>query len=637
MSVISTHTISLQQQLLSKDIPFLIRMLGVDIKAVLVKGMSNYLCLRKLEEAREELLLLPTQESIQIEKIQSWSESTQEGFRSGIPFSLFPQTWDKVSCKADDCTHNRCPFYKKCFFFKARKEAEEAQILIVNHHLLMADTHARIRQEGVLEKSVLPRFSRLIIDEAHHLEQVALDTFANTICRAGTLALLGSLFSEPGFAIPSKIPFALEKPTFKHALDVEIPALKRDALSFAEKAFGAIFYFLEKGIWDVKKGAKEQKLRITDPICALPSWKEEVESPCSSLLEILNRLSQALSSIDKELDAFKETKSEEDAADYQLEVRSFLHKLEEKIQDLHLFLSDEKKEKRVKWIEISSLNITLVSASLDVADLLQEHLFSKVSTTVLCSATLTTAGHFSYIKQRLGIDRRKKEEVLEHLFESPFDYASRVLLAIPTDLPDPSDSQFSLKILEPLSQIILASKGDAFLLFTSYEMLQQVFAALSQDKRLSAYLLLKQGDLSRHLLLEKFKKTKGSVLFATNSFWEGVDVPGDALRCVVIVKLPFVVPSEPLYQACSEALQKMGKNPFYEYAIPQAITRFKQGFGRLMRHKKDGGAIICLDHRLTTKNYGKRFLESLPACKRSSGPFAEVLEEISRHYASLKI
>lgn len=637
-SVISTHTIALQEQLIRKDIPFLLKTMDVDLKAVLVKGMGNYLCLRKLSELRQQPLLFSLDESQQVQNIEQWSERTSEGSRSEIKFPISSGTWEKVACEADNCSHVQCPFYKHCFFFKARKEAEDAQILVVNHHLLMADINAKIRQDGAQEKSVIPRFERAIIDEAHHLEQVALDSFAQSSDRIGLQRLLGRIFSEnhPERSRLNLIraDFSQAKPSLVHALDVEVPVQKKECAALIEKAFAEMAHFLESIIAQPRFGSKENKWRLTQAICSLEYWKDPLQKTFHSLAEKLTQLSLALSALEGQLGEFKGTKLEEQAQDHSLELKSLAMRLEENAANLTRFFSDEDPDKRVRWVEMTAANVVLMDANLAVASLLYENLFAKLRTTALCSATLTTNRAFSYLKERLGIHLEKEENVSEQIFDSPFDYAQRTLLAIPSDLPGPSDPQFLPQILEPIKQTIQVSKGNAFILFTSYEMLQWTHEKLSNDATLSKYTLLKQGDLSRHVLLEEFKQTPGSVLFATNSFWEGVDVPGEALRCVVIVKLPFIVPSEPIYQACSEALEREGKDPFNDYAVPQAVIRFKQGFGRLMRKKNDRGCIVCLDHRLVKKNYGKQFLNSLPPCKTTSGPFKKVLEEMRAHYAS---
>jgi ATP-dependent DNA helicase DinG len=295
------------------------------------------------------------------------------------------------------------------------------------------------------------------------------------------------------------------------------------------------------------------------------------------------------------------------------------------------FFAVEREALRVRWIEIDHANVTLVDATLDVSTLLQEYLFNKMRSLALCSATLTTNRGFTFVKERLGLST--KQTLSEQIYDSPFDYAERSLLVVPTDMPAPTEPHFNQAVCAAVEKAIEASRGNAFVLFTSYEMLQQCYEQIAESPLSKKYPLLKQGQVSRTLLLEQFKHTEGSVLFATSSFWEGVDVPGEALRCVVICKLPFQVPTEPLIQACSERMEREGKNPFYDFAIPQAVIKFKQGFGRLIRTKHDRGCIVCLDNRLIKKGYGKVFLNSLPACRTSFVPQQQAWQEMRAFYA----
>ena len=254
---------------------------------------------------------------------------------------------------------------------------------------------------------------------------------------------------------------------------------------------------------------------------------------------------------------------------------------------------------------------------------------------MLCSATITTARSFLFLKQRLGL-LSYEEKLKEEIFESPFNYKERALFLVPTDLPAPSSPDFLNAAISAMGEAIEISRGSVFLLFTSYEMLQSAHHILSQSSLATRYPFLKQGDSPRHLLLEQFKKKEGSVLFATDSFWEGVDVPGEALRCVIMVKLPFFVPTDPLYEAYAQSLEKEGLNPFTDYSVPQAVIKFKQGFGRLMRTKNDRGCVICLDHRIVKKSYGKQFLQSLPPCRTCFAPQAQVFSEMGSFYEATK-
>ncbi len=634
-TVITTNTIALQEQLLLKDIPFLLKAMDLDLKASLVKGMSNHLCLRKLKELQAQPLLFSMEETKDIQAIEKWSEKTKEGSKSDIPFFVSPTSWEKVSAEGGACNHVHCPHYKECFFFKARKEASDSQILVVNHHLLLADLEKQRKNPG--QESILPSYNRLIIDEAHNLEDIALESFAQRFERMNFLRLMAKLHSE---SHPERSRLMLMKqdlstlstisPILLQKLEIDIPAQKRTCQTLSEEAFANLSHFFE-----AQSSPKEVKKRITPFLSENPIWKKTITISLLKLAEEIERLSLMLNGILSDIEELKKSPLYEKLSIHLLETQAIRDKLEQFAAFLKQFTQDEPQEKRVRWFETSGSNSTLVDAVLDVSSFLTEHLFSKMRTSILCSATITTAKSFSFLKKRLGlIDYETK--LTEEIFESPFNYQERTLFAVPTDLPLPSTPAFVTECIQAMNEIIEISKGSVFLLFTSYEMLQNCYRNMKGTTLSERFPFLKQGDAPRHLLLEQFKKREGSVLFATDSFWEGVDVPGEALRCVVIAKLPFSVPTDPLYEAYSQSLEKEGLDPFSDYSIPQAVIKFKQGFGRLMRKNDDRGCIVCLDPRIVKKNYGKQFLNSLPPCKTSFAPKAEVLKQMRLFYTQTK-
>jgi ATP-dependent DNA helicase DinG len=632
-TVITTHTIALQEQLMHKDIPFLLKTMDVEIKACLVKGMGNYLCLRKLTELQDQPLLFSSEETKEIQAIEQWSEKTVEGSRSDISFPVSPVTWEKVGAEGESCNHVHCPHYKRCFFFKARKEAAEAQLLIVNHHLLLMDIEKRRRNPG--QESILPLYHRLIVDEAHNLEDIALNSFAQKLDRIAFLRLLARIHSDthPERSRLTLLKQALAslpaiKPTLMQKLEIEIPALKRVCQHELEESFAQISHFFP---------SEKKEKRITEEITQHTFWKQTIVPGLLSLSEQMKRLSLAMKAVSIDLEELKGGSIYEKLSPHLLEVQAIGMRLEQTFEFLTAFTQDEPKEMRVRWVEWSGANISLVDAALDISAFLDEHLFSKLRTSVLCSATIATARSFQFLKNRLGLATQEKK-LKEQIYDSPFNYAERSLFLVPTDMPIPSSADFLSECTKAMAEIIEISKGSTFLLFTSYEMLQSCFRTLSANTSLTQkYPFLKQGDLPRHLLLDKFKKQIGSVLFATDSFWEGVDVPGEALRCVVIAKLPFSVPSDPLYEAYSESLEKQGLNAFNDYSVPQAVIKFKQGFGRLMRKNDDRGCIVCLDHRIVKKGYGKQFLQSLPPCRTSFAPKAEAFAHMRQFYERTKV
>ncbi len=631
-TVIATHTIALQEQLLHKDIPFLLKTMDVEIKACLVKGMSNYLCLRKLHELQEQPLLFSFDETKEVQAIEHWSEKTEDGSRSDIPFPVSSSVWEKVGAEAESCNHVQCPHYKRCFFFKARKEAAESQLLIVNHHLLLADIEKRRRNPGAQE-SILPPYDRLVIDEAHNLEEIALDSFARRFDRIAFLRLLGKLHSDVHpersrlFALKKELSsLSIVRPVLLQKLETEIPALRRTCQAELEEALAQMTQLFED----------QSKCRITSAITENAFWKNNIVPGLLSLAKEVERLLLSLKGVIADFDEFKGTALYEKSSAHLLEIQSIVLRLEQAAEFFTHFTQNEtENEKRVRWYESNGGNIALVDAALDISQLLHEHLFSPLHTSILTSATMAAARSFQFIKSRLGL-ALLEAKLQETIYDSPFNYPDRSLFLVPTDLPLPSHAEFLRECVKTMSEIVEISRGSAFLLFTSYEMLQSCYRSLAATPLADRFPFLKQGDLPRHLLLEQFKKREGSVLFATDSFWEGVDVPGEALRCVVIAKLPFSVPSDPLYEAYAQSLEKEGLDPFFDYSVPQAVIKFKQGFGRLMRKNDDRGCVICLDSRIVKKNYGKQFLESLPSCPTFFGPKSDVFAEMRKFYERTK-
>ncbi|MDP1879655.1 MAG: helicase C-terminal domain-containing protein, partial [Parachlamydiaceae bacterium] len=365
----------------------------------------------------------------------------------------------------------------------------------------------------------------------------------------------------------------------------------------------------------------EKKLRLLEQHETHPQWIDEIIPKNKQLLDQLNEYTQSLRAIEGDLKSLNHEKLNEQTKAVRSDLQALTMRIEVAISTLNRFLNTMKDPSRVKWIELhqlkSLLNVHLVDADLDVSKALVDYLFSKFSTIILCSATLTTNHQFSYIRERLGITPKNitHRKITENVYESPFDYKKQALLVIPRDMPLPSDAGFNSAAFENIQKAIETCKGNVFVLFTSYQMLEQCAGTLDKWMKDHHYPLFKHGDEQRQILLNKFKTTPRAVLFGTDSFWEGVDVAGDALRCVIIVKLPFKVPNDPMIQARTEAILESGKDPFLEYSVPQAIVKFKQGFGRLIRQKLDRGCVVCLDTRLITKRYGQLFLNSLPECE----------------------
>lgn len=609
-TVIATHTISLQEQLVQKDIPFLIEALGIDLKVVLAKGMHNYVCLRKLNEGSQDIP----------EAVFQWAKTTKEGTRSELPVHPSPELWDEVSADFDSCSNAKCRYYKECFFFRARKEIEDAHLIIANHHLLFADLAIK---EETGARYIFPPFKKLILDEAHHIEDAATEYFAERVSKKLLLHALSKLFSDKS---GGKLPLLLKKISECYPGDKE-----QEGLSEILNALEWILPLEKKQIseeiemlFDLVEHKFPQQLRIREMHLRDPFWQQILQPNVEALQErgyrFLSSVELLGDKIVRRNESFLTAACEGVIAD----IQGICTRLRRYFEFLAHFVFNPLEEKKVRWIEDGNL----ISADLDIAPTLSSALFQKIPSIVLCSATLSTNGDFSFARKRLGI----YENFSESIYESPFNYEKQAFLTVPTDLPDPSHETFTLKASEFIFSSVEASNGSAFVLFTSYAMMKECERILKPGLLENRYSLFCQNDQSRNALLNNFRNTKKAVLFGTDSFWEGVDVVGDALRLVIIVKLPFKAPTDPLFEARSEFITKNGGSPFFHYSLPSAIVKFKQGFGRLIRNKDDRGCVVCLDSRLIRKGYGKKFLKSLPACPYFFEPKEGVRRKLNEFY-----
>lgn len=601
--VVSTYTIALQEQLLEKDIPLLLKALGLELRVELAKGMGNYLCLSKLEELSKNQGFFDQS----IEPLESWAAKTTDGTKSAIPFSVAGELWGKVFAESDACSYVKCPHYKQCFFFRARAKAQDADVIIVNHHLLMANLLANEKQ------SILPPFTRLIVDEAHHLEHVARSALTKTLDRIQLFQTLGRVHSDnhPEVSRLFHLRDVLKKnKALEVRLSVDLPGEKRDLTLKINTAFDLLDQlFLNNN--------QLYKWRLSPEFLKSKDWQERLGSAFLEVKEGLKRYSASLNSLEGEVHDEIRPKVEGALAD----IASTVDRLKETIATIDTFFKSESLED-VRWAEKTAEGVILSLAQLDVAPFLDEKLFTPLKSTILCSATLTIGDKFDHVKANLGV----RQESIEEVYPSPFDFKTRTRLMGFSDLPAPNAYHFIKEASQVIREAIKISGGGAFVLFTSYDMLNKCAQELLDLP------FLRQGDRPRHQLLEEFKSRKNGILFGTDSFWEGVDVAGEALRLVIIVKLPFPVPSEPLLEARAEFLKKQGRDPFNEDSVPQAVMKFKQGFGRLMRRKEDRGCVLCLDERLFNRPYGKTFLKSLPECVTSFQPKKVIFEEMKAFY-----
>ncbi len=637
--IISTNTINLQEQICKKDIPFLKKALDINFSDVLVKGRGNYLCLKKLyrlsTEGSDELF--DEDEANVIQSIKQSVPSLKEGTRDELSFIPDRNVWDKISSDSDTCARQKCPHLGTCFFTKARSDINKANILIVNHHILCSDIAIKREKASFDTHAILPAYERIVVDEAHNLENVATNYFGKSVSYIAMIRSLNSLFSvqkgKPK-GILAYLYRQLKKAEVKYhdlsalseQLREEIQQNFIEMRSHIEDFYMNFFNFILK-----KLSETENKLRFTDKILDKDFYntlRPMGKALCERIISAVQQLFTLLEKIEKVI------KEEEDLKLTLMEASSYGNRFIYLANNLETFLYF-KNDDSVYWVEIRNRDryyLTRLNVSpLDISELMKDFFFQLTESAILTSATLASDRDFSYFKERTGLDKLETKTLKELILPSPFDYSKQSSICVPKDISEPQDASYNDEINKYIHDIVSISNGSTFLLFTSFYSLNQCYKYLSQTLG-TRYLLLKQGMMDRHTLISKFKSTKYSILLGTDSFWEGVDVEGDALRCLVISKLPFRVPSEPIIQARVEKLNNEGKNAFMEYYLPQTIIKFKQGFGRLIRTKKDHGVFISLDKRLITRSYGKKFLSSLPPCKRLIGTRPEILREIESHF-----
>ena len=641
--VVSTNTINLQEQLIHKDIPFLQQSLGLEFAAVLMKGRNNYLCLRRAADLRTEPGIMEDPKlAEEFQVLADWIARTEDGSLSDLSFQPSAELWDLICCEADSCGRARCPHFNRCFFFQARRLASKAQLIVTNHHLFMADMAIK-EQSGRQSGGILPAFHKLILDEAHHLEEVATSYLGDHITPQAIFRSLGRLQSQR-HADRGLIPnigerlYRLMNRTNKHQVarihkyiqEVFSPTRQecRDEVDALFQEMIQRFVQLERA--DLSSG-EECKKRISPAVEATALWRDviqpalaKVRSEVLKFVEATEKLLKLVYELDPDTLATLESPV--------LDAEAALLRLKTLAERLGAF--QDSNENHCRWLEVRKRRDAFQSACclapLDVAERLRRLVFDSYESVVLTSATLAIGRSFNFIKGRVGLATLKPDRLVEDILDSPFDYANRVLLALPASLPEPTHPGFATGLTTWVGQSVEATDGGAFVLFTSYSLLRQVFEALEAPLREKGFNCLRQGQLNRFKLLEQFKLHPRSILFATDSFWEGVDVRGDALRCVIITRLPFQVPTEPIVVARLEKIEAEGGNPFLDYSVPLAVIKFKQGFGRLIRSHDDWGVVVICDRRVKTKSYGRQFLDSLPPCRHRLAGEVPLLDEMRR-------
>src|SRR5579872_6923718 len=604
--IISTGTKNLQEQLFYKDVPFLEQALyrdptsGTRMSVCYMKGRNNYLCRKKLYDLTDQPVLSGLEEIEQYGAIAAWEKNTSTGDRAEL--AELPEAsllWHKLDARADACTGQKCSEWERCFITEMRRRAMESDIIIVNHHLFFADLAIKLQAEGAPDAGILPDAAAVIFDEAHELEDVAGNYFGISVSnlRVEELArdveqsMQHNRLSSP--SLSGALGSLREKSQFFFSL---LPPGE------GRFAFESRREFLEEN-GDEFLALNQALTRLAGELEALPQKPEEVFSFVRRAQELQVQLSFAMESDDRNTVFWIERRG---SRAYDVDFR-----LNRERQDLKDGVTVTK-ERSASPLERGRgrQNVFLQATPIDVGPILRECLWSKLECAVLTSATLAVGGGFEYIRQRLGIEHAR-----ESVLPSHFDYETQALFYVPPDLPDARAPQFTLKAAERIRTLLRITRGRAFVLFTSYAQMNDVYQRLLGELE---YPMLRQGDAPKSALLEEFRLTPHAVLFATSSFWQGVDVQGEQLSCVIIDRLPFAVPSDPVVAARVKSIDAEGGNAFFQYQVPAAVITLKQGFGRLIRSLHDRGVLALLDNRILKKAYGKIFIESLPSYRKTT-------------------
>ncbi|MFC1570223.1 ATP-dependent DNA helicase [Candidatus Omnitrophota bacterium] len=574
-AVISTYTKALQNQLYVKDLPFLSRALDEEFRYSLCMGSENYICLRKSGKHHARDLFESKKRRSEFDKIKKWIPKTETGLVTDMDFVPDRTVWAEFSRESDLCLGKKCSHFHGCFYMNARREQADAHVLVTNHAMLFTDMMS--------EAQVLPDFQGLVLDEAHTLEDVATRHFGSTASNAGFIRIF-------------------------ERIDPLISGKLEEVISQGE-------------VWDKKtnvqknldgvKALADEFFNSVGDIYGQEGGTFEFDHSQFQTID----LEEGLKELAKSLDELGDTFTDDEEAELAKACADRCDRMCESLK----FLFDTPDSRYVYWLEVDSrrkgVNYSFHSSPIDISGQMRTHLFDRVTPVVLTSATLSVSSKesdLSFIEKRLGVD-----DALELVLDSPFDYAKNVLMYLPKGIPDPAKEVKSYKdnITDHIISMHDVMGGRMFALFTSYSMLNA--AADEISRRREDINILKQGDLPRYVLLDVFKKNNDSILLGTSTFWQGVDVPGSPLECVIITKLPFSVPTDPVNAARIKSMREEGFNPFNEYQLPQAIIMFKQGFGRLIRSCSDRGVVVVLDPRLRTRAYGRKFIEALPGCPRT--------------------
>ena len=604
--IISTGTKNLQEQLFYKDVPFLEQALfgsaegegSRKLSVCYMKGRNNYLCRKKLYDLTDQPVLSGLEEIEQYRALAAWEKNTQTGDRAELAeLPEASQLWHKLDARADTCTGQKCSEFERCFITEMRRRAMESDIVIVNHHLFFADLAIKLQADGAPDAGILPEAAAVIFDEAHEVEDVAGNYFGISVSnlRMDDLARDVESSMQHNRMMSASLSGAIGSLRERSQFFFSLLPPGDGRFSFENRR-----EFLEEN-GDEFLALNQALTRVAGELENLPQKPEEVFNFARRAQELQVQLQYAMESEDRNtvfwIERRGKTFSPQRHPSTALRAGSAAEKIKETYQGRQ--------------------NVFLQATPIDVGPILRECLWSKLDCAVLTSATLAVGGGFEYIRQRLGMEHAR-----EVVLPSHFDYQSQALFYVPPDLPDARTPQFVSMASERIRKLLELTRGRAFVLFTSYAQMNEIYQRLLGEV---AFPLLKQGDAPKSALLDEFRLTPNAVLFATSSFWQGVDVQGEQLSCVIIDRLPFAVPSDPVVAARVKAIDADGGNAFFQYQVPAAVITLKQGFGRLIRSLHDRGLLVLLDNRILKKQYGRVFIESLPNYKKTTD--LQVVEE----------
>ena len=614
--IIATNTINLQEQLLLKDIPLAKSIIKEDFSYVLVKGRSNYLCKRLFNELSIgrsiDIETFSMEAREQIEYILKWGNKTKTGDKAELTFEVYPDVWELVQSTTELCLGKKCPYRKECFYMKTRIEKMEADILISNHHVFFADLNVRAETDFDSEYLILPRYDMVIFDEAHNVESVARSYFSVEVSKISFSRLLNRIYQKKNKRKKEKSALIRVEDTVDeknledseqyiyllNTLKEEISILK----NIGDEYFDEIRKIYETNTEaPIKKSLNNFEMTKSRFLETLRDKKDIFQSKLADFLTLMMSFNNV---IDEEKDKNPEV----------INFNNHLKMFKAYI-DSFKFINSFEDDNYIYWLDINSkrTNVILTATPLNIAQKLSTVLFDNLDRLVFASATIVVNGSFDYFKKSLGLD---EEDCIEAIIKSPFDYDEQMSVYIPSDIQDSENiNTFVSDASKFILNILLKTNGKAFILFTSYTMLNQIYYSISKKLKDKGFEVFLHGDKPRSQLIKEFKEAENPILFGTTSFWEGVDVQGENLSNVIITKLPFLVPTDPVVSAISKKIEEDGGNSFIDFQLPEAIIKFKQGVGRLIRKKTDSGNIFILDSRILKKRYGSLFINALPSQK----------------------